>query len=1645
VLKPSESQGTLTYNALRGSHRRAVQKYTALPLRLFLSVSVTVVLLGLFAATANCESSNPVGPSVQLPANHTVPVHSPPTVGFTLSNNPSTEEIRHVRLFVEPLVPVGAAPSAEENRQLANALHQYVQRSVVDDFSSLEQFVANHPDSPWTPSLLFNLGMECYTAGWYSKALAAYEKAWPLLKSATDPASKALADRAVGELALMYARIGRMNELSTLLASIKGRVLVGPGSDKVNGARQGLWTMQHNPEIAFRCGPLALDRIIAFQHPGKGGQLLIQYSSSTTNGLSLSQVAALSRKAGLNYQMAFRSAGAPLLTPAVVNWKVGHYAALLGEKNGSYLLQDLTFHNEAWVTDRAVESEASGYFLVPPGKLPAGWRTVSEAEGAQIWGKGTTEDSEPNDVTPDDQKTCSGTAAPGMAVHSVFLLDVSLNIQDNPVGYSPPVGPAVRFVVNYNQLESDQPSTFTYSNLGSQWTFNYLAFITDDPFSPDADVNYYTDGGGTQPYTGFNATSQAFAPQIKSHAILTRTSSSSYKMLFPDGSQYIFSQPDSTNTTSRRVFLTQKVDPQGNSAQITYDNQFRVIAVTDAIGQVTVLSYTDSSDPLKITQVTDPFGRFATFTYDISNRLSQITDCIGLASQFAYDSGDNILSMTTPYGTTSFAFGQDGRETWLQTTYPDGENDRVEFSESTTVGTDSQDPASTLPQGMWTRDWVMYGRDTYYWDRNAYSEYLLNPNNFSKAHIYHWLHDPTLTEAMGVLESQKGPLENRVWYNYPGQPPGNYYATIIGTSDRPTAIGRVLDDDTTQLRTFGYNALGYVTNSVDPVGRSMTYVYATNLVDLLEVQQTTGTNNDLDARLQYNSIHRPTAVFDAAGQMTTNTYNARGQLLTTTDPKGETTTLTYTTNGYLLTVVGPLGGTNDTISFTYDAVGRVQTVTNTDGYVLAYNYDNLDRVIKVTYPDGTFDSFTYNKLDLVQAQDRLGRQTLYTYDSLRRRIAAQDPLGRITRFEYCGCGSLSALIDPMGRETSWQHDIEGRVTSKQYADGSLVTYNYENTTSRLKSIVDEKQQLKNYQYYPDDNIQSLSYPNAQNFTPTVTFAYDPNYNRMVSMQDGIGTTTWSYNPVGVLGALMVSSVAGPLTNAIVICQYDQLGRTINRTINGVPQSTTYDVLGRPTTVTNALGAFQYSYVGATARLAAEAYPNGQTNLYTYYNNLGDDRLQQIQHLKPNGSLLSGFGYAYNAVGDITNWVQQLGALTQTWSNGYDAADQLLGVTQAGSNAVNYSYSYDAAANRLFENTNGVQRSFNYNTLNQLLSSSDTGVTNTIYQWDAEQRLVGIIQGTNQSQFFYDGLGRRLRIVETSAGVTQADRRFVWCGSGIDEEHNASGAVVNRYFGQGEQQGGTNLFYARDHLGSVRELTDSLASNRAEYAYAPYGGFTKLQGDLAPNFLFTGHFEHFRSDLLLTLYRAYGPDDARWLSRDPIGERSGVNLYAYGINDPLNEFDLLGDVSVGAQGGPLQISGDDSNPWSGLAGASGLAGNVNDLLRLFLEGMPYLSNYGTLFSSYFNIAGNILNPINIGANAMNTYCDPTIRNILDTGISIGGLYEPFALLSTLEKAGLWGDYYLYSFIFGNDAVDNTLISIGQSWPWQIIDRTLDKRL
>jgi RHS repeat-associated protein len=375
-----------------------------------------------------------------------------------------------------------------------------------------------------------------------------------------------------------------------------------------------------------------------------------------------------------------------------------------------------------------------------------------------------------------------------------------------------------------------------------------------------------------------------------------------------------------------------------------------------------------------------------------------------------------------------------------------------------------------------------------------------------------------------------------------------------------------------------------------------------------------------------------------------------------------------------------------------------------------------------------------------------------------------------------------------------------------------------------------------------------------------------------------------------------------------------LGRIIGRTINGVSETATFDPLGRIVAINNALGQFRMGYVGNTRQMAWEAYPNGQTNLFTYYDNINDHRLRQFTHLKPDGSLLSGFGYSYDANGKIISCTNQWDNLpARVWNYSYDAADQLIGASRFEGSApiASFIHTYDPAGNRTSAVVNNVTNRFDHNSLNQLISGDVALANGVTYEWDAADRLIAINQGSRRSEFSYDGLDRRVRIVEKTNGVVLSDTWFLWCGAVLSEARDAGGTVVTRrFFAQGETQsepGGTaKLFYTRDHLGSVREATDSTGVLKARFDYQPYGEQLVLAAGITPSFGFTGHFRHQASGINLTHYRGFDPGTGRWLSRDPLGEAAGLNLYAYVYGDPINLVDPTGEhpCAVAAVGGAI---------------------------------------------------------------------------------------------------------------------------------------------
>ena len=140
-----------------------------------------------------------------------------------------------------------------------------------------------------------------------------------------------------------------------------------------------------------------------------------------------------------------------------------------------------------------------------------------------------------------------------------------------------------------------------------------------------------------------------------------------------------------------------------------------------------------------------------------------------------------------------------------------------------------------------------------------------------------------------------------------------------------------------------------------------------------------------------------------------------------------------------------------------------------------------------------------------------------------------------------------------------------------------------------------------------------------------------------------------------------------------------------------------------------------------------------------------------------------------------------------------------------------------------------------------------------------------------------------------------------------EKVNKANAVVRTYSWGPEAQGvpGTLrmisdsngvYFPAYDPNGNVIGLVKaSDGTVCAQYEYLPYGEQVTATGTMAGSnpIRFSTKYRDNETGLYYYGYRYYFSDMGRWLSRDPIEEQGGLNLYGFVNNDPVNKWDLRG--------------------------------------------------------------------------------------------------------------------------------------------------------
>jgi RHS repeat-associated protein len=161
------------------------------------------------------------------------------------------------------------------------------------------------------------------------------------------------------------------------------------------------------------------------------------------------------------------------------------------------------------------------------------------------------------------------------------------------------------------------------------------------------------------------------------------------------------------------------------------------------------------------------------------------------------------------------------------------------------------------------------------------------------------------------------------------------------------------------------------------------------------------------------------------------------------------------------------------------------------------------------------------------------------------------------------------------------------------------------------------------------------------------------------------------------------------------------------------------------------------------------------------------------------------------------------------------------------------------------------------------------------------------------KFVYDGWN----LIATLTSEFSLQDSFLW-GLDISVSNQGAGGVGGLLAATLSGQG--THFIAYDGNGNVMALVSAFGGTvSAQYEYSPFGETLAASGSAANAnpFRFSTKYTDEESDFLNYGHRYYNPSTGRWLSRDPIEEEGGYNLYAFVGNAPLDYIDPFGERAI----------------------------------------------------------------------------------------------------------------------------------------------------
>ncbi len=1136
-------------------------------------------------------------------------------------------------------------------------------------------------NSPWAGEAELHLGCEAQFNGRWGEAEACFDWILENTKVGSDIYQKAKLRKSV--LLMEKGDIGE--SIDSFAEMLHTETAWERRTYAQNWIRQMSVQKKHLSQLR-NCGNACIAEVLVMKGQKIRAKVLCSEPAHGDYGYTLAELEAAAQAEGL-LAKAVRVTDKQLKGlsfPIIAYYYDEHYVTVRGRNSdGQLIVFDDRIRQPVLLNDKEFTSQWSGLAVIFDSDA-TGVEAPADNELQKVGGccgLPRPEDDLGDDCDTNQKKSCRGSP-----VWEVNPVNMNFVVRDVPIWYEPELGPAMEIYIVYNS----QDALNQLRPIGNKWSFGYASYAME---GPNGSVDIVMPHGRRDHWTLDSG--NYVSPSRLNDYSLAKTGDYHYQLTLPDDSVYEYGVPTAMPGGTNMLLLS-ITDIHGHSLSFTHDANGRLVTITDALGRNTELVY--NADGL-IESITDPFGRTATFGYTlsadgVSYDLTHQTDMGGIAYGYRYD------EVEAPFSPGGFMSHIDlSRGTYAITIEPaDGLRN-------------GSDPYPELGETMWEN----------YRIRITDPEDGLEEFYFDGYHSEGWYRD-----AKQML-SNEAPLN---------APKTKYDYTTVGSESRGeisrisyadgsyvnysnlTDAGqpRTIRDSRGKYHYYTYNDKGKTLSYTDPDGNTTNFEYGTSGRNLIRV---INPNNVIERTFTYNAAQQITSFTDALGNTTQLFYRADGLIDYVINPLNETTDYVYYSGEPRLERITHTAG-NGTVailsSYTYDSMNgvkmpRIKTITDSRGYMTLFEYDDLDRITREHYPDGMFTEYGWGCCNLDYIRDPQGGITRFYYDGNKRLKAQQDPLGQLTRYLYEPNGNLRRLIDANGNPTTWTYDALNRVSKKTDATGNFTAYQYDTNGNRT-GYQNARGQTVNYHYDSRNNLDwiDLDGDGVKNLASgDADFTYDA-LNRLQYMDDRHGRTIWTYDV-----ANQIDTVDGPWVNDLIDYEYDSVGRVIGRSIDGSASLTEYDSLSRVESQTNALGRFDFTYVGDSQDLSTVDYPNGQRSKYSYHSALsGNLRLSRIEHLDKNLSNLSTYDYTYDAKGQITQWTRQRSSTpSKAYNLTYDSAGQLLDAVDTlasdGSLVVGHHYRYDPAGNRIQARTDYSPVTATHNTLNQLTGLESGGV------------------------------------------------------------------------------------------------------------------------------------------------------------------------------------------------------------------------------------------------------------------------------------------------------------------------------------------------